>query len=97
MNIKSIFLSAMCTFYLSSCAFIPVIADKQPYYQQCDMITKKLTLVATEVGTLESCENGDLQECIIGSGILASASYIVSGSLVLMGNTLHWSEYKLSC
>ena len=26
MNIKSIFLSAMCTLYLSSCAFIPVIA-----------------------------------------------------------------------
>tara|TARA_B110000238_G_scaffold9080_1_gene9232 strand:+ start:530 stop:823 length:294 start_codon:yes stop_codon:yes gene_type:complete len=97
MNIKKILLSSTIFLCLASCAFIPVISDKQPYYQACDMVTKKLTLVATEVGTLESCENGDLQECIIGSGILASASYIVSGSLVLMGNTLHWSEYKLSC
>lgn len=92
MNIKKVLLSSIIALCLTSCAFIPAISDKQLYYHQCDMVTKKLTLEPTDIGTLDSCGNGDLQQCIISVGIV---SYIVSGSLVLIGNTRHCSEYKL--
>jgi len=56
MNTNKILLIAIIGLCLASCAFIPVISDNQPYYQTCDMVTKKLTLVATDIDTLESCE-----------------------------------------
>ncbi len=39
----------------------------------------------------------ELKVILLASGIVASASAIVSGSIVLMGNTIHWLEYKTNC
>ncbi len=46
---------------------------------------------------MEICDDSDFGGCIVALGLIGPLSYIVSGSIVLLGNTLHWSEYKLNC
>jgi hypothetical protein len=65
------------------------------------MATKKLTLKADVNQKYSVCDGGDKKDelliCLVASGVVASASLIVSGSIVLIGNTIHWLEYKASC
>ncbi|MBA6340962.1 hypothetical protein H4J59_08165 [Colwellia sp. MB02u-10] len=97
MSFKSLLSSFLIPIFLASCTFIPAIATKQPYYNNCDMLTKKLTLESTQLEDLDECNDKTLGECLVIIGIIGSASYIISGSIVLVGNTLHWSEHNLSC
>jgi len=97
MNLRKIIFSFLIATTVTSCAFVPSSSTDQPYYYECDMVTKKLTLKTTQMGRLGDCEDSSIGECIIMTGILSTASMIVSGSIVLIGNTLHWSEYKLTC
>jgi len=98
MCLNKVFFSLLITICITSCAFIPATSNKQSYYQKCDdMVTKKLTLETIDITDLESCDDKDLDDCLVETGIFSSLSYIASGSIVLLGNTLHWSEYKIRC
>lgn len=97
MSLNKVLLSFLICLSVTSCAFVPSSSPDQPYYYDCDMVTKKLTLKPTQMGELGDCDDGGIAECIIMTGILSTAILIVSGSIVLLGNTLHWSEYKLKC
>ncbi len=97
MNIKKIIFTFLTAIALTSCAFVPSSSTEQPYYFECEMVTKKLMLETTQMGQINDCGDGGIAECLIMTGILGTASLIVSGSIVLIGNTLHWSEYKLRC
>lgn len=83
---------------LSACAFVPETADDQRYADSCEMHTKKLTLTVKEIGD-GFCENGnDVEICLLTFGVIVPAgSLLLSGSVVLVGNTLHWLEYQGKC
>ena len=62
------------------------------------MLTKKLTLSANEIkGRL--CESGsNIEACLVTFGIIIPAgSFVISGGIVLVGNTLYWLEYQGTC
>jgi hypothetical protein len=63
-RIKKVLLNLLISFCITSCAFVPITSEKQPYYQECNMLTKKLTLEPAQIGTLNNCKNNDLGECI---------------------------------
>ncbi len=83
---------------LASCVFVPEESEKQKYADNCHMYTKQLTLSAEEIkGNL--CTSDDSAEaCLMVYGvILPVSSFVISGSIVLIGNTLHWLEYQGPC
>jgi len=83
---------------LSSCVFVPEENKNQQYADNCNMFTKQLTLSAHEIkGQL--CDSSDTAEaCLMVYGvILPVGSFVISGSIVLIGNTLHWLEYQGPC
>jgi hypothetical protein len=44
------------------------------------------------------CDDVDLEACLLGMAIVVPAgSFLVSGSLVMIGNTMHWLEYQGTC
>lgn len=97
-NVKKILLVFSMSFGLASCAFVPAFSDNQSRYVNCGLLTKKLTLESTELESVNHCNDDDkFGQCLIKMGLIVPVSYIVSGSIVLIGNTIHWSEYKLSC
>jgi len=88
------------SFVVTSCVFVPVTAEKQKYFDKCKMVTKKLTIEPKIRSRYIDCGKNtadDLAFCLAAAGILAPVSFVVSGSVALIGNTIHWMEYKAGC
>ena len=83
---------------MSSCAFVPEVSKTQKYSHKCQMLTKRLTLSTKELKG-ELCKNeDDIDACLMTFGVIIPAgSFVISGGLVLAGNTLHWLEYQGTC
>jgi hypothetical protein len=101
LHFKNVLITLLLFFCLTSCVFLPETSENQQYYNECEMATKKLTLKADVSKKYSMCGGKDLKDepliCLLASGVVASASIVVSGSIVLIGNTIHWLEYKASC
>ena len=100
MHLKIYVLVVLITFFATSCAFVPKISDKQKYTENCNMFTKNLTLSATKIEgqVCNDAKNNDLEACLMIFGVIVPAgSFIISGSIVLVGKTLHWLEYQGTC
>ena len=65
------------------------------------MATKKLTLEPKISKKYSLCRGKEFRDdplvCMMLNGVIASATIIVSGSIVVIGNTIHWLEYKSGC
>jgi hypothetical protein len=97
-NIKKLVWLTLILAILYACAFVPKITDEQKYASTCDMVTKNLTLSAQQIeGNL--CRSGDdIESCLMIYGIVIPAgSFVISGGITLVGNTLHWLEYQGTC
>lgn len=77
--------------WIQSCVYTPSEAQIQPYAAQCEMITRKLQVESHDI---KQCSG---KSCLVIAGVITPMSAIVSGSIVLVGNTLHWAEYSSSC
>jgi hypothetical protein len=81
---------------LTSCVFIPAVSGEQ---SNCVLHTKKLELKGNGAEGAEGLMCGH-EACLV---LLAAASavtlstLIVSGSIVLVGNTFHWIEKEGTC
>ncbi|AWB57965.1 MAG: hypothetical protein ACJAUY_002205 [Cognaticolwellia sp.] len=96
MSLKKALVSSLISLCITSCAFQPAL-DSQPYCQRGETFTKKLTLKATDMDDIEICEDRNFGECLVEIGLIVPVSFIISGSVVLLGNTLYWTEHTLSC
>ena len=79
---------------LKSCIVYPKFAPKHEE-PNCRLISRSLRL---DSALLQGGSCGsDLQTCLLGIILIGGASTLVSGSVVLVGNTLHWLERKGRC
>ncbi len=92
-------------FTLSSCVYVPVVDEPDAASASCKTYTKTMSLSAIEVkneiniANQPGCgNNGDCAAVALASIVVVTAgSAIISGSIVLTGNTLHWLEYHGTC
>lgn len=84
---------------LSYCAVVPT--SEQVNYKGCYVKTPKWRLEYSQVTAVETCRGsgGSMAfACLATVGIIIPAvSTVVSGSIVLIGNTVHWIEYQGNC
>ncbi len=82
--------------FLPACAFYPTTSNNQDS-SGCDLYFKKLTVDVTS--SQIQCHGGgnSAMACIMVSGVIAGGTAVVSGSIVLVGNTLHWLEKQGKC
>lgn len=70
--------------------FVPRTVNE--HHNNCHLVTKKFTLEEHQIGHLH-CRN---EGCLIAL-IPSAVTLIVSGSVVLIGNTIHWLEKQGKC
>jgi hypothetical protein len=84
---------------LTSCATILPKITTDLDNNRCHLVTKKLTLDAIAHPMLgDHCHDTD--ECLFILGVSALytiTTSVISGSIVLVGNTVHWLEKQGKC
>ena len=82
-----------------SCAVVPVQKAHSPRDIICGVTTQEYDLKMVEMGSVTASCNSP--ECIVSIGVFAAAwtgvTAVVSGSIVLIGNTVHWLEQQGPC
>ncbi len=82
-----------------SCAVVPVTRPHSAHDSACGLSTHKWDLDLVQVGSYSASCNSP--ECVlaVGLGVVAmvGVTAIVSGSIVLVGNAVHWVEQQGSC
>lgn len=64
--------------------------------KRCELITKKLRL-ATEKDAYKVAGRIDPFSAIVSAGLIYGVTVVVSGSVVLVGNTVHFLEKQGQC
>jgi hypothetical protein len=84
--------------FISACIALP--ATRESKTSECELVTREMYI---------ETRGPDLHELMIGTGsteelvviaaglLIYSVSWVVSGSIVLVGNTIHWIESKGKC
>jgi len=87
---------------LSACVYVPVVDEQDAASSSCKTYTKSMSLESVQLqGNI--AENGCInnRDCVVGAlaGVIVvtAGSAIISGSIVITGNTLHWLEYQGTC
>jgi hypothetical protein len=77
---------------LSACMVVPVVDNNEAASSGCETYTKSMSLKA--VSWQPSCNTN---ECLATVVVIGAGSVLVSGSIVLVGNSVHWLEYQGTC
>jgi len=84
---------------LQACVYVP--RTREVYDAGCQVVYRQMVLEAVQMRGAEQCTRGPATaECLVtalGSGFTVVASAVVSGSIVIAGNTLYWLERQGSC
>jgi hypothetical protein len=89
-----------CILCISACAFLPEEIADDPTQNSCQISSPEWKLTFAEINDVTVCQgNGkDAAVCLLTIGLVVPAgSFVVSGSIVMVGNTLHWLEYQGRC
>lgn len=90
--------SLVLTCLLASCVFLPYKESVSP--QRCDVYKARWSLAAEPLKEYIECYGAgeDAGICMFSVGVVIPlGSLIISGSIVLIGNTLHWLERSGRC
>lgn len=96
---KKLYLILLITL-LASCVFVPHESRDQYRSDGCKVSSKKLVLDIEVIHTGHACRGSseDLTICLVTYGVIIPVgSFVVSGSVVIVGNILNWIETKGSC
>jgi hypothetical protein len=86
-------------FLLAGC-FVPKKVPHTADEQRCELKTQQLKLVMSEKAYFPSGARCSGDECLVVLAVMAAipvGSALVSGSIVVVGNTAHWLEYQGRC
>ena len=81
---------------LAGCIFVP---QTHTYYDsECQTETRQMTLVPAQLGHFHGgCHGRDCAYALVAIGAVAAASVVVSGSIVVLHNTVTWVEKQGKC
>ena len=92
MGITRTFTLICCCFILSACVYAPVVDRYEDASASCRTYTKSMSL--KEHPMSGNCTDNS---CLGGAIVVTAGSLLISGSIVLAGNIVHWLEYQGTC
>ena len=88
--LKQLASSAIILFLFPCCIVVPKLEEKKD--SRCKLVTRSWTL-ETQGEIPESCD----RDCLAFAAGLYSSSVVLSGSIYVLGNTIHWFEKVGRC
>ena len=88
----ALFLS--CVLLLQGCAYPRVV---KYYDEECQIMAKRMELDATRLPEARSCTNEGCLLSLATGAVISATSFVVSGSVVYVGNVIYWQERNKNC
>lgn len=89
------FLALAAAFLLQACMVVP--RTMQTFDPECRTVANQMVLEEVQLGAIQHCSNEGCVALIIGAGVAAVASVIISGTIVVVGNVAYWFERRAGC
>ena len=81
---------------LAGCVFVPVQRDD--YDARCDQVRHHLDMEPVQIADFRHCVgNTPCEGFAVAALATATVSAVVSGSIVVIGNTVYWLERQAGC
>ncbi len=91
------FFLLMMLIVIQGCAVYPKV-NKSVDYKRCNLLSRSYTLNVTDKPVLNpQSNNGGIVGELVVAGVFLGATAVVSGSLVIVGNTVHFLEKQGRC
>ena len=88
-------ISALLFTLLAGCVYVPENAHS--YDEKCNVMRKKKVLALEEAIPMANCSNEACALLMASYGLVTAASFVVSGSIVVISNTVYWLEKPSDC
>jgi len=85
---------------LQGCVAYPEVAWNRADYKRCDLITRELEFKVTDHkynGKVQFRSLEELVSFLVATGVVFSTSAVITGSIVIAGNTIHFLEKQGRC
>lgn len=80
---------------LGGCLYLPRTIEIQD--PDCQIVARHMVLQEVQVATIMGCANEGCVALIVAAAATAAVSAVVSGSIVVAGNTVYWFERRGRC
>ena len=80
---------------LQGCVVVPRTTES--YDEQCNLYTRQMTLDTAYIGAIGHCHGRDCAYALAALGVVAAASAVVSGTIMIAGNVVYWVEKQGKC
>jgi len=80
---------------ISGCIYYPKRVEV--YDSDCNIKTRKLALGVIASNSVPNCSGGNAGACLAAIAAVGPVTAVVSGSIVVIGNTLYWMEKEGRC
>ncbi|MBX3623147.1 MAG: hypothetical protein KF891_24530 [Rhizobacter sp.] len=80
---------------LAACVVVPrtdIVFD-----DECKILRRTMVLDVQQIGVFGGCSNDGCVTLLVGAGVVAAASAVVSGSIAVVGNAVYWLERQGRC
>jgi hypothetical protein len=84
-----------CVLALTGCLVLPKVDMNQPV--PCPLVTREVTLDTVQLAHIGHCYGDACLMQLTAGTVIFAVSAVVSGSVALIGNTLHWIERTGKC
>lgn len=79
----------------TGCVYYPTVDDN---YKNCALITNKLELDHANLNAVpSSCKDEECVAQLVVYAAVPATTFVISGSIVVVGNVIHWMEKEGTC
>jgi hypothetical protein len=89
------FIALAAVVLLQACMYLP--RTTQTFDPECRVVANHMVLQEVQLGAIQRCSNEGCVALIVGAGVTAVASAIISGTIVVVGNIAYWLERRAEC
>jgi hypothetical protein len=80
---------------LGACVYLPrTVEILDP---DCRIIARHMVLEEVQIATIMGCANEGCVTLVVAAAATAAVSAVISGSIVVAGNTVYWFESRGQC
>lgn len=88
-------LAPLLALVLGACVYVPRTVEIHD--PECRIVARHMVLQEVQIAALVGCANEGCITLVVAAAATAAVSAVISGSIVVAGNTVYWFERRGQC